>query len=147
MQPVCHADDREPFAAATAGLTYLPPVPGGASRQASVRAGLKALAELRPDIVLIHDAARPFVSEAVITRAIAAAQQTGAALPTVAVADTIKQVDASGHVVGTPARADLRIAQTRSRSASPAFLPRTSALSATGGTISPMTRRWPNGPD
>jgi 2-C-methyl-D-erythritol 4-phosphate cytidylyltransferase / 2-C-methyl-D-erythritol 2,4-cyclodiphosphate synthase len=48
----------------------------------------------------------------VISRAIAAASQTGAAIPTVAVADTIKQVDAAGRVVGTPARADLRIAQT-----------------------------------
>src|SRR5688500_11044476 len=112
VQPVCHADDGEPFAAATQGLTYLPPVPGGATRQASVCAGLRALSKLTPDVVLIHDAARPFVSAGVISRAIAAASQTGAAIPTVAVADTIKQVDAAGRVVGTPARADLRIAQT-----------------------------------
>jgi 2-C-methyl-D-erythritol 4-phosphate cytidylyltransferase/2-C-methyl-D-erythritol 2,4-cyclodiphosphate synthase len=112
VQPVCHADDNEPFAAATQGMTYLPPVAGGATRQASVCAGLRALARLEPDIVLIHDAARPFVSSAVIARAVAAASATGAAIPTVAVADTIKQVDASGHVVGTPARANLRIAQT-----------------------------------
>ena len=112
VQPVCHAEDSEPFAMATQGMSYLPPVPGGATRQASVRAGLRALAELAPDIVLIHDAARPFVSSAVIARAIAAAGETGAAIPTVAVADTIKQVNVSGHVIGTPARADLRIAQT-----------------------------------
>jgi 2-C-methyl-D-erythritol 4-phosphate cytidylyltransferase / 2-C-methyl-D-erythritol 2,4-cyclodiphosphate synthase len=112
VQPVCHADDSAPFAEATAGLTYLPPVPGGATRQASVRAGLRALAQVAPDIVLIHDAARPFVSAAVIARAIEAAANTGAAIPTIAVADTIKQVDAAGHVVGTPPRADLRIAQT-----------------------------------
>jgi 2-C-methyl-D-erythritol 4-phosphate cytidylyltransferase/2-C-methyl-D-erythritol 2,4-cyclodiphosphate synthase len=112
VQPVCHADDAEPFAAATEGLSYLPPVPGGATRQASVCAGLRALATLKPDIVLIHDAARPFVSHAVISRAIDAASLTGAAIPVVAVADTIKQVDAAGRVVGTPARADLRIAQT-----------------------------------
>jgi 2-C-methyl-D-erythritol 4-phosphate cytidylyltransferase/2-C-methyl-D-erythritol 2,4-cyclodiphosphate synthase len=112
VQPVCHADDAEPFAAATEGLSYLPPVPGGATRQASVCAGLRALAQLKPDIVLIHDAARPFVSHAVISRAIEAASATGAAIPVVAVADTIKQVDAAGRVVGTPARAELRIAQT-----------------------------------
>jgi 2-C-methyl-D-erythritol 4-phosphate cytidylyltransferase/2-C-methyl-D-erythritol 2,4-cyclodiphosphate synthase len=112
VQPVCHADDSVPFAAATQGLTYLPPVPGGATRQASVCAGLRALKDLAPDVVLIHDAARPFVSPAVISRAIEAAVKTGAALPTIAVADTIKQVDAAGTVVGTPPRADLRIAQT-----------------------------------
>jgi 2-C-methyl-D-erythritol 4-phosphate cytidylyltransferase/2-C-methyl-D-erythritol 2,4-cyclodiphosphate synthase len=112
VQPVCHADDAAPFAAATEGLSYLPPVPGGATRQASVCAGLRALAQLKPDIVLIHDAARPFVSHAVISRAIEAASATGAAIPVVAVADTIKQVDAAGRVVGTPARAELRIAQT-----------------------------------
>jgi 2-C-methyl-D-erythritol 4-phosphate cytidylyltransferase/2-C-methyl-D-erythritol 2,4-cyclodiphosphate synthase len=112
VQPVCHADDAAPFAAATEGLSYLPPVPGGATRQASVCAGLRALAQLKPDIVLIHDAARPFVSHAVISRAIEAASATGAAIPVVAVADTIKQVDAAGRVIGTPARAELRIAQT-----------------------------------
>jgi 2-C-methyl-D-erythritol 4-phosphate cytidylyltransferase / 2-C-methyl-D-erythritol 2,4-cyclodiphosphate synthase len=112
VQPVCHADDAVPFAEATAGLNYLPPVPGGATRQASVCAGLRALARHSPDVVLIHDAARPFVTAAVISRAIAAAGQTGAAIPTIAVADTIKQVDQAGRVIGTPARADLRIAQT-----------------------------------
>jgi len=112
VQPVCHADDSVSFAEATQGLTYLPPVPGGATRQASVCAGLKALAKLAPDVVLIHDAARPFVTAGVIDRAIAAAGKTGAAIPTIAVADTIKQVNANGDVVGTPPRADLRIAQT-----------------------------------
>lgn len=112
VQPVCHADDSVPFAEATQGLSYLPPVPGGATRQASVFAGLRALASIAPDVVLIHDAARPFVSAAVIGRAIESAGATGAAIPTVAVADTIKEVDAAGSVVGTPVRANLRIAQT-----------------------------------
>lgn len=112
VQPVCHADDAEAFTAAAAGLVHLPPVPGGATRQDSVRAGLRAIAALKPDIVLIHDAARPFVSRDLITRAIEAARTTGAAVPGIAVSDTIKEVDASGRVVGTPARANLRIAQT-----------------------------------
>ncbi len=112
VQPVCHADDSAPFAEATQGLSYLPPVPGGATRQASVFAGLRALASIAPEVVLIHDAARPFVSAAVIGRAIESAGATGAAIPTVAVADTIKEVDAAGSVVGTPVRANLRIAQT-----------------------------------
>ncbi len=112
VQPVRHADDDAAFAAAARGLTHLSPVPGGASRQASVRAGLEALAAQAPDIVMIYDAARPFVSRALISRAIAAVNETGAAIPAIAVADTIKQVDATGKIVGTPSRADLRIAQT-----------------------------------
>ena len=69
-----------------------PPANGGATRQASVHAGLEALASEKPDIVLIHDAARPFVTPAVISRAIDAAGRTGAAVPAIAVTDTIKQV-------------------------------------------------------
>src|SRR5947209_19632474 len=66
VQPVCHPDDGSAFQAAARDLNVLPPVPGGASRQASVRAGLLALEKTAPDIVLIHDAARPFVSGALI---------------------------------------------------------------------------------
>src|SRR5262245_61636019 len=58
VQPVRNPDDGEIFAQATAGLTYRAPVDGGATRQASVRAGLEALASDPPDVVLIHDAAR-----------------------------------------------------------------------------------------
>jgi 2-C-methyl-D-erythritol 4-phosphate cytidylyltransferase/2-C-methyl-D-erythritol 2,4-cyclodiphosphate synthase len=78
----------------------------------SVRAGLEALAADPPDIVLIHDAARPFVTPALISRAIEAAGRTGAAVPAIPVTDTIKQVDANGCVEATPERAKLRIAQT-----------------------------------
>src|SRR5262249_7548899 len=52
------------------GMDVLEPVPGGATRQASVRAGLEALERKAPDIVLVHDAARPFASRDLITRAI-----------------------------------------------------------------------------
>ena len=55
------SEDEEMFRAATAGLKkLLPPVWGGATRQASVRAGLEELSASAPGIVLIHDAARPF---------------------------------------------------------------------------------------
>ena len=57
-----------------------------------MHAGLEALAAEKPDIVLIHDAARPFVTAAVISRAIEAAGRTGAAVPAIAVTDTIKLV-------------------------------------------------------
>ena len=112
VQPVLNPDDTAMFDAATAGLRYRPPAAGGATRQASVRAGLEALAAETPDTVLIHDAARPFVSHAVISRAIEAVSRTGAAIPTIAVADTVKLIDASGAVEATPERARLRIAQT-----------------------------------
>src|SRR5438270_12272554 len=66
VQPVLNPDDAATFAEAVCDLRYQPPVNGGATRQASVRAGLEALASQSPDIVLIHDAARPFVTAAVI---------------------------------------------------------------------------------
>src|SRR5262249_25270031 len=112
VQPVLNPDDTAAFNAAVSGLRYASPTAGGAAPQASVDAGLGGLASERPDIVLIHDAARPFVSEGVISRAIEAVARTGAAIPTVAVADTIKLVDANGAVESTPERARLRIAQT-----------------------------------
>ena len=112
VQPVVNPDDAVIFNAAVAGLRHQPPTNGGATRQASVHAGLEALAAEKPDIVLIHDAARPFVTSAVISRAIDAAGRTGAAVPAIPVTDTIKQVSDTGDVEATPERARLRIAQT-----------------------------------
>lgn len=112
VQPVRNPDDAALFDEAACGLKYHPAVNGGATRQASVRAGLEALANDAPDVVLIHDAARAFVTQAVISRAIDAALKTGAAIPVVAVTDTIKLIGDSGSVEATPSRAHLRIAQT-----------------------------------
>lgn len=116
LLPVIHPDDASLLAAACAGLeaTLLRPVPGGASRQQSVRAGLEALAarETPPDIVLIHDAARPFVSAEVIHAAVAAALSVGAAVPAIAVTDTIKEIGTDGRIIGTPMRDRLRAVQT-----------------------------------
>ncbi|WP_127089825.1 bifunctional 2-C-methyl-D-erythritol 4-phosphate cytidylyltransferase/2-C-methyl-D-erythritol 2,4-cyclodiphosphate synthase [Aquabacter cavernae] len=113
VQVVFHPDDAALYEAACAGLAKLrPPVAGGADRQASVQAGLEALADLAPDIVLVHDAARPFVSQALIARAIAAGAEHGAAIPGLPVTDTVKSVDDAGLVSGTPDRAGLRAVQT-----------------------------------
>src|SRR3981189_3768419 len=90
VQPVLNPDDSTMFNEAVRALRHEPPATGGATRQASVHAGLEALAAQRPDIVLIHDAARPFVSASLISRAIDAACLTGAAVPAIAVTDTIK---------------------------------------------------------
>jgi 2-C-methyl-D-erythritol 4-phosphate cytidylyltransferase/2-C-methyl-D-erythritol 2,4-cyclodiphosphate synthase len=112
VQPVIHPEDGALFRAASAGLGVLAPVFGGATRQASVRAGLEALRALRPELVLVHDAARPFASAALIARGIAAGRAAGAAIPALAVADTVKTVDPSGAVTGTLERARLRVVQT-----------------------------------
>jgi 2-C-methyl-D-erythritol 4-phosphate cytidylyltransferase/2-C-methyl-D-erythritol 2,4-cyclodiphosphate synthase len=113
VQPVIHPADGARFAEAAADLKLLAPVFGGATRQASVRAGLEAVAPLKPDLVLIHDAARPYASAALVSRAIAAAEATGAAVPVMPLADTIKSVDASGRLIeATLDRNVLRTVQT-----------------------------------
>lgn len=119
LKVVIHKDDLELYAASAAELAssarerLLPPAFGGASRQDSVRNGLEALAtEDAPEIVLIHDAARPFADAALIARAIDAADLHGAAAPGVPLADTVKQIDDAGVVVATPDRAKLCAVQT-----------------------------------
>ena len=88
-----------------------PPVAGGLERQDSVRLGLEALAVDRPDRVLIHDAARPFVEPALITRVIASLNEHEAALPCVPVTDTLTTAK-SGRVTGSLPRDELWRAQT-----------------------------------
>ena len=113
VQPVINPNDRDTYQHAIAGLEdLLPPVAGGATRQASVFAGLEALASRSPGLVLIHDAARPFVSAALIDRAIGAARSSGAAVPGIALADTVKSIDESAIVTKTLDRSRLRIVQT-----------------------------------
>ena len=122
VQTVIHSDDRANYEAAASGLRLLAPVAGGASRQASVLAGLEALSARAPDIVLIHDAARPFCSAELVSRAIAACGETGAAIPALEVTDTIKRIDADGRVAGTVDRSELRAVQTPQAFAFPALL-------------------------
>ncbi|MGB6508475.1 MAG: bifunctional 2-C-methyl-D-erythritol 4-phosphate cytidylyltransferase/2-C-methyl-D-erythritol 2,4-cyclodiphosphate synthase [Xanthobacteraceae bacterium] len=113
VQPVINARDESLYRAATVGLrNLLAPVPGGGSRQASVRAGLEALAASAPPLVLIHDAARPFLSGALVGRAIAAGKMAGAAVPGIAIADTVKAIDGAAIVAETLDRTRLRIVQT-----------------------------------
>ena len=93
------------------------PVEGGATRQQSVRAGLEALERAgAPETVLVHDAARPYVDTALVDRAIAAGREYRAAVPGIAVSDTIKLVAEAAALVSrvreTPAREALRAVQT-----------------------------------
>jgi 2-C-methyl-D-erythritol 4-phosphate cytidylyltransferase/2-C-methyl-D-erythritol 2,4-cyclodiphosphate synthase len=114
--PVINAEDGELYAQLTVGMPHDPrlisPVFGGATRQASVRAGLEALGDRKPDYVLIHDAARPFASADLLSRAITAVQKTGAAIPALPVTDTVKTIDGLGRVDKTLDRASLRLVQT-----------------------------------
>jgi 2-C-methyl-D-erythritol 4-phosphate cytidylyltransferase/2-C-methyl-D-erythritol 2,4-cyclodiphosphate synthase len=113
VQPVINPNDRNNYQDAITDLiALLPPVAGGATRQASVRAGLEALASHSPGLVLIHDAARPFVSAALIDRAIGAGRSFGAAVPGIAPTDTVKAIDDSAVVTETLDRRQLRIVQT-----------------------------------
>ncbi len=110
-----HPDDADLYGAACEGLPsakMLPPVHGGTTRQESVLNGLKTLKDHGPGLVLVHDAARPFVTAALIDRAIGAAEQTGAAIPGTPVTDTVKIVDDRARVTATPERRLLRAVQT-----------------------------------
>jgi 2-C-methyl-D-erythritol 4-phosphate cytidylyltransferase/2-C-methyl-D-erythritol 2,4-cyclodiphosphate synthase len=108
VQPV---GDPARLAAALRGVDHLPPVPGGAERQDSVRAGLEALAPLAPEVVLIHDAARPFLPPGVIPALLAALADVPGAIPAVPVADTLKRAR-DGRIEATVPRDGLYRAQT-----------------------------------
>lgn len=140
VQPVIYGQDRHLFETslaplATASLDRLAaPIPGGETRQQSVRNGLEALAEAdqAPSIVLVHDAARPFVCPALIDRAVAAGRAHGAAVPGVPVTDTIKVVRDDGGVASTPPRQALRAIQTPQAFAFDALLKAHRAATAAG---------------
>lgn len=115
VQVVIHADDGERYDLATAALDsarLVRPVTGGPTRQASVLAGLEAMAEGCPRCVLIHDAARPFVDAATISRVIDALDSHPAALAAVPIADTLKRGSDARLVAETVDRAGLWQAQT-----------------------------------
>jgi 2-C-methyl-D-erythritol 4-phosphate cytidylyltransferase/2-C-methyl-D-erythritol 2,4-cyclodiphosphate synthase len=103
--------EAAPIAAALSGLPHLPAAPGGATRQASVRAGLEALAADAPDIVLIHDGARPLVPRGMIAALLAALERHPGAIPALPVADTLKRGE-DGVIAATIPRAGLFRAQT-----------------------------------
>ncbi len=83
---------------------------GGPQRQDSVARGLSRLSD-SVQIVLVHDAARPFVSQELIARVVEQTRECGACLPAVPLRDTVKEV-ASLRVVKTVDRHRLRLAQT-----------------------------------
>lgn len=106
---------RDLYDAAVVGLAIMPPVAGGQKRQDSVRLGLESLVDEKPDLILIHDAARPFIDADTIDRTIDALAHHDGALVAVPVVDTLKRgVDADGAVFSgaTVDRSGLWRAQT-----------------------------------
>ncbi len=118
VRVIVHAEDHDLYAESMASLIdrakLLAPVNGGQERQDSVRLGVESLAGAPPDIVLIHDAARPFIDAGTISRVIAAARDIGGAIAALPVFDTIKKADGNAHpaIAGTVSRDGLWRAQT-----------------------------------
>lgn len=111
--PVIHADHASLYAGlGLTGHRLLPAVTGGETRQQSVLAGLSALRRLEPDLVLIHDAARPLVDRAVIDAVLIALSTHDGAIPAIGVTDTIKRSDDGTSIVATENRQKLFAAQT-----------------------------------
>ena len=98
--------------AAFGGLPRWSAVPGGDTRARSTIAGLDALAADAGEIVLIHDAARPFLSTGHIQALITALETTDGAVPGLPIADTLKRRDEATGAVSTLSRARLWRAQT-----------------------------------
>ena len=120
IETVIHADDGAAFAAARAETPNpraisITSCHGGETRQDSVAHGLKALADSgfpENGLVLIHDAARPFVPAEMLTRAIAAGNRSGAAIPVLPLADTLARLDDAGHLAANPDRTGMLSVQT-----------------------------------
>jgi 2-C-methyl-D-erythritol 4-phosphate cytidylyltransferase/2-C-methyl-D-erythritol 2,4-cyclodiphosphate synthase len=110
IQVVIGTYHHEHYVAAVEGLSLLPPVAGANTRQHSVQHGLTALSAHKPDLVLIHDAARPLVSRVLIDRVIAGLEDADAAIPLLPVTDTLRR-DTDGAWSTVP-REGLMRAQT-----------------------------------
>jgi len=108
---VIPADATHPAQAALEGLAQVTLVPGGVTRQQSVRNGLEALAATGPERVLIHDAARPECPPAVIDRLLAALDEHAGAIPVLPIVDSLVQAE-SGLMAGKAERDTLRRVQT-----------------------------------
>lgn len=86
-------------------------VRGGRERQNSIAAALDNM-HIRPDIILVHDAARPCISPALIKTVLEGAQKYGAVLPALPITETLKRVSSEGKVLETVPREGLYAAQT-----------------------------------
>jgi len=113
---VIHGDDHALYEAnVNQGGKLLPPCVGGETRQISAHNGLKAIEGLRIDRVLIHDAARPFVSQEIVLNCLSRIAAGQCVLPAIAVSDTLKRASETAgalEVSETVSRDGLFFAQT-----------------------------------
>ncbi len=114
VEIVIHDDDRALYEAAARPFAarLMAPVAGGATRQELVRLGLEALTPRSPDRVLIHDAARPFLTADLVSRLLVALDEAPAAIAAEPVTDTLKRAGADHTIAETVDRANLWRAQT-----------------------------------
>ncbi|OSQ30958.1 bifunctional 2-C-methyl-D-erythritol 4-phosphate cytidylyltransferase/2-C-methyl-D-erythritol 2,4-cyclodiphosphate synthase [Thalassospira sp. MCCC 1A03138] len=112
IRVIYNPDHQDLYDNSVEGLSLDAPVPGGVTRQQSVLNGLRSLENENPDHVLIHDAARPGISDDVIDRVISALAIYQGAIPTLPVLDTIKQTESTGIIRRTIPREQLHRAQT-----------------------------------
>ncbi len=111
VQCVIGAGHEALFKAATQGLTFTPPVVGGSTRQESCRLGVEACVSAKPTKVLVHDAARPFISADLISEVIAELEHANAVIPGLPVADTMKYAP-GGVITKTVDRSAMWFVQT-----------------------------------
>jgi 2-C-methyl-D-erythritol 4-phosphate cytidylyltransferase/2-C-methyl-D-erythritol 2,4-cyclodiphosphate synthase len=102
VRVIINPDDEALYDAAVEGLPLAPPITGGSSRQESVRLGLEALADEPPDLVLIHDAARPFVDAGTIQAVIAALAEAEGAIAALPMTDSVKLSEGPNILKGVP---------------------------------------------
>jgi 2-C-methyl-D-erythritol 4-phosphate cytidylyltransferase len=130
---------------------------GGVRRQDSVRLGVEHLAGRRPELVVVHDAARPLIHPDDVRSVVAAAAGADAAMLCAEVSDTVKRVDDGGWVVGTLDRRPLRLAQTpqvvrtatlerawRRQDLGREWTDEAMLVEADGGTVRSVSARHPN---
>ena len=111
VQVVIHPHDRASYDAAVAGLDLPSPATGGASRAESVLKGLRALSDMTPEVVLVHDAARPFVSPRIIDAVIDATDAEQGAVATIEVVDAMRMVE-NGRFAQPVSRENMHRVQT-----------------------------------
>jgi 2-C-methyl-D-erythritol 4-phosphate cytidylyltransferase/2-C-methyl-D-erythritol 2,4-cyclodiphosphate synthase len=111
VRAVIHPDDRDLYDEAAVGLDLAPPVAGGDTRQASVLNGLRSLEAERPQAVMIHDGARPFIEAELISSLRTALQQAPGAIAALPVVDSLKR-GTGGEITCSVEREGLWRAQT-----------------------------------